>query len=277
MTIENEAELSRLCVHSITTKPWTLNQSVDKYQQAGIGGISIWQDAAGDIGITQTRDLLDGSDLDVVSYVRGGFFAWQSLNEREKVIDHNKRLIDDAAIIGAPLLVLVCGADPNQALHTSVQHIQAGIEAIIPHAEQSGVKLGIEPLHPMYADTRSAIVHLGQANDVAEKINHDFVGIVIDVYHLWWDDRLEQEIKRCGELQNIFGFHTCDWKNPTLNMLTDRGLMGEGCIPTREIRQWVDDTGYDGYIEVEIFSDKYWASDQDEFLAKIIQAYKHYA
>lgn len=277
MTIENEANLSRLCVHSITTKPWSLDQSVDKFQEAGIAGISIWQDAAEDFGIRETKKLLDDSDLDVVSYVRGGFFAHQSDQDRQKAIDHNKRLIDDAAEIGAPLLVLVCGADPRQSLLHSRQQINHGIEAIVLHAAQSGVKLGIEPLHPMYADTRSAIVNLAQGNDIAENINHDAVGVVIDVYHLWWDEHLNQEIKRCGEHNNIFGFHTCDWKNPTLDMLSDRGLMGEGCIPTKKIREWVDNSGYNGYIEVEIFSELYWSSDQDEYLANIIEAYKQYA
>lgn len=277
MKIENQADLSRLCVHSITTKPWLLEQSVDKFQQAGIKGISVWQDAAETFGIKQTKALIQKSDLEVVSYVRGGFFAHQSIEDRQKVIDHNKKLIDDAAEIGAPLLVLVCGAEPAQSLLTSRQQIQRGIEAIIPHAKQSGVKLGIEPLHPMYADSRSAIVNLAQANNMAEHINDESVGIVIDVYHLWWDDLLQQEIQRCGEHNNIFAFHTCDWKNPTLDMLSDRGMMGEGCIPTRKIRQWVDNAGFDGYIEVEIFSDQYWSSDQDEFLANIIQSYKQYA
>lgn len=267
-------DTNRLCVHSITTKPWSLFESVDKFEQAGVGGISVWQDAAEAIGIKEAGKLLAASGLDVVSYVRGGFFPDTSREQRQKAIDHNKKLIDEAAILGAPLLVLVCGAHPDQSLQTSRDQIQEGIETLIPYAKANNVKLGIEPLHPMYADTRSAIVNLSQTNNIAEAIDDEMIGAVIDVYHLWWDDRLKEEIERCGKNENIFAFHTCDWNVPTSDMLNDRELMGEGCIETKQIRKWVDDAGFNGYIEVEVFSTKYWAEDQDKYLEKIIKAYK---
>jgi sugar phosphate isomerase/epimerase len=103
------------------------------------------------------------------------------------------------------------------------------------------------------------------------------VGIAVDVYHLWWDPALESEIKRCGSKNNLLAFHICDWKSPTTDMLNDRGLMGEGCIPIRKIRSWVEDAGFKGFIEVEIFSNEYWKMDQSEFLDKIIKSYKAFA
>jgi sugar phosphate isomerase/epimerase len=126
----------------------------------------------------------------------------------------------------------------------------------------------------MYADTRSAINTLAQANDLAEALNTQTVGVAVDVYHLWWDPALENEIKRCGLNNNLLAFHICDWKSPTTDLLNDRGLMGEGCIPVRKIRSWVEDAGFNGFIEVEIFSNIYWKMDQSEFLEKIVKAYK---
>jgi len=277
MTGKHQPELRKLCLHTITTKPWSLRECIQKFQAAGAGGISIWQDAAEDVGMKETKRILADSDLEIVSYVRGGFFPKESRGARLKAIDNNKKLIDEAAEIGAPLLVLVCGADPQQPLSVSRDQILQGIEALIPHAKSNNVKLGVEPLHPMYADTRSAIVNMSQANEIVEKIDHDSIGVVIDLYHLWWDDQLESEIKRCGQKNKIFAFHTCDWKVPTNDMLHDRGLMGEGAIPTRQIRQWVEEAGFDGFIEVEIFSSEYWSLDQDIYLSKIIEAYKNYA
>ena len=125
---------------------------------------------------------------------------------------------------------------------------------LLPEAKAAGVKLAIEPLHPMYADTRSAINTLAQANDMAEALNSPWVGVAVDVYHLWWDPALENEIERCGRNNNLLAFHICDWKSPTIDMLNDRGLMGEGCIPIRKIRSWVEEAGFNGFIEVEIFS-----------------------
>ena len=181
--------------------------------------------------------------------------------------------IEQAAAIGAPLIVLVCGADPGQALEKSREQIAEGITRLIPFAQKSGVKLAIEPLHPMYAGDRSAINTLKQANHMAEIINSEWVGVAIDVYHLWWDPSLEVEIHRCAAQNHLFAFHVCDWNVPTIDFLNDRGLMGDGCINVPEIRSWVEDTGFNGYIEVEVFSEKYWATDQKEYLEKIKNAY----
>nr|HMQ64018.1 sugar phosphate isomerase/epimerase family protein [Flavilitoribacter sp.] len=148
------------------------------------------------------------------------------------------------------------------------------IEAVIPHAEANGVQLAIEPLHPMYADTRSAVNTLEQANDMAEYFDSAWVGIAVDVYHLWWDPNLQDQIARCGRNGNLAAFHICDWNTPTSDMLNDRGLMGEGCIPLKQISDWVDKTGFSGYREVEIFSNRFWQIPQPEFLEKIITAYR---
>ena len=127
----------------------------------------------------------------------------------------------------------------------------------------------------MYADTRSAINTLAQANDMAEAFASPWVGVAVDVYHLWWDPALQQEIKRCGK--NLFAFHICDWRIPTRDLLLDRGLMGEGCIPIAQIREWVEATGFNGFHEVEIFSTEYWSGDQQLFLQKIKHAYLHHS
>ena len=185
--------------------------------------------------------------------------------------------IDEAFELGAPLVVLGCGAVPGQPLEVSCHQIQDGIAAVLPHARQARVKLGIEPLHPMYADDRSAIVTLRQANDMAETFHSKYLGVVYDIYYLWWDPELETETDRCGSKSNLLAFHICDWKTPTEDILMDRGLMGEGCIDIKHLRHLVETNGFTGFHEVEIFSKKYWAEDQAEFLRKIITAYLNYS
>ena len=143
----------------------------------------------------------------------------------------------------------------------------------MPFAIEHGVKLAIEPLHPMYADTRSAVNTMGQANDMAEAIGSDHVGVAADVYHLWWDPNLRDELLRCGRNDNLYAFHICDWMSPTVDFLNDRGLMGEGCIDIPTIRGWAEEAGFSGFNEVEIFSDRHWAGDQKEFLDKIVESY----
>jgi sugar phosphate isomerase/epimerase len=267
------SDLSRLCIHTITTKPWSIDEAVEKYTQAGIGGITVWRDVFEKRKALEVGTLLQQSGLPAVSLCRGGFFPKANSTGRQRAIDDTRLAIDEAAAIGAPMLVIVCGAESTQSLEQSRKQIVDGLAAVLPHAERTGIRMAIEPLHPMYADDRSAINTLKQANDICEYFQSEWVGVAIDVYHVWWNPDLKAEIDRCGRNGSIFAFHICDWKTPTEDLLLDRGLMGEGCIPIREIRGWVEDAGFTDYHEVEIFSKAYWQSDQDQFLAKILNAY----
>ncbi|HMH34170.1 MAG TPA: sugar phosphate isomerase/epimerase family protein [Puia sp.] len=270
-------DLSQLCVHTITTKPWPIEEAAKHFSSEGVKGISVWRDALEGRDIQQTGRLLREEGLVIVSLCRGGFFPNREKSKRKAAIDDNRKAIEEAAALGAPMVVLVCGSEPAQSLEDSRNQISDGIDAIIPDATAAGIKLAIEPLHPMYADSRSAINTLAQANDMADALNADCVGVAIDVYHCWWDPMLEQEIIRCGENGNLLAFHICDWNVPTTDFLLDRGIMGDGCIPVRKIRSWIESTGFDGFYEVEIFSNKYWRQDQSQYLKKIIAAYKENA
>jgi len=266
-------DLSRLCIHTITTKPWSLTECVANYARVGAGGVSVWRNAFEAVSPAEARRCIDDAGLACVSLVRGGFFTAATEADRQAALDDNRRALDEAAAIGAPLVVLVCGATPGQSPATNQQQIRDGIEAVIDHAAARGVKLSIEPLHPMYADTRSAVVTLAGANDMCEAIDSPHVGVTVDVFHLWWDVNLQAEIARCGAAGNLLSFHVCDWKSDMDDMLNDRGLMGEGVIGVKAIRGWVRQAGFDGFIEVEIFSDKWWNRDQAEFLDEIVKAY----
>ncbi len=269
-------DFSKLCVHTLTNKPWDLRQCVENYSAAGIRGITIWRNVLENQNLNEAKTMLDDHNMDVVSVARGGFFASTEKRKREESIDDNLFAIEQAAAVGAPVIVLVCGADGRQSLKKSREQVKEGILRILPAAKAAGVKLAIEPLHPMYAGDRSAINTLAQANKMVEEINSGSVGVAVDVYHLWWDDNLQREIKRCGANNSLFAFHVCDWNVPTTDFLNDRGLMGDGCINIEEIRGWVEDAGFNGYNEVEIFSNKYWEINQVEYLQKIKKAYLNY-
>jgi len=268
------AALDKLCIHTITTKPWSIEVAAKNFSAAGVKGITVWRDALEGKNIAQTGNMLRENGLSIVSLCRGGFFPNKDAAKRKAAIDDNLKAIEEAAALETSMLVLVCGADPAQSLEDSRKQIHVGIAAILPHAIAANVKLAIEPLHPMYADARSAINTLAQANDMAESFSSAHVGVAIDVYHVWWDPNLQHEIQRCANNNHVFAFHICDWKSPATDMLLDRGLMGEGCIPIKQIRQWVEATGFNGFNEVEIFSNSYWKEDQNVFLKNIIEAYK---
>ena len=225
-------------IHTITNKPWTVEQCIAQYAAAGVSGITLWRYNFESRDPAAVGRMIRDAGLTCTGLARGGFFPAATAAARTAAVDDNKRAIDEAAASGAPVLVLVCGAVPGQSLETSRGQITEGIAACVDHARAAGVKLAIEPLHPMYADDRSAIVTTGQANDVCETLgNPPEVGIALDVYHTWWDSALETEIARAGAAGRLFSFHVCDWRTPTADLLNDRGLMGEGCIDIRRINQ----------------------------------------
>jgi sugar phosphate isomerase/epimerase len=154
------------------------------------------------------------------------------------------------------------------------KHVADGIGSVLPHAVERGVKLAIEPLHPMYAADRSCINRMREAREVCEKLKSRMVGIAVDVYHVWWDPDLQHEIELAGKQHTLFAFHLCDWRVKTRDMLNDRGLMGDGCIDLKLVRQWVQQAGFRGFDEVEVFSDEYWKMDQNEYLDLIVKRYR---
>ncbi len=264
---------SNLCIHTITTKPWTIEECAKNYSAAGIGGISVWRNTLENRNIKDTGQMIRDHGLQIISLVRGGFFPSTNLAKRQAGIDDNLKAIDEASALGSPLIVLVCGADPSQSMQKSREQIQEGIAKILPYARESNVKLAIEPLHPVYAADRSAINTMAQATDMAISLHSDYIGVAADVYHIWWDPNLQSEIDRCARYNKLFAYHICDWKVNSVDILNDRGLMGEGCIDIKQISQWVQDGGFPGMEEVEIFSNLYWSIDQHLFLKKIKESY----
>ena len=266
-------ELSRLAVHSITTKPWSIEEACEQYAAHGVRGISVWMEAIEGRNVEDVKRMVDDAGLKVPALVRGGFFCAPTALERLQKIEDNRRLIDTAAAIGAEMLVLVVGAVPGEPLETQREWVREGIEKLVPFAEQHNVRLAIEPLHPMYAGDRSCVTTLSQARQLCEKIDHPSVGIAVDVYHVWWDDRLEDEIRLLGARGELFAFHLCDWRCPTRDMLNDRALMGDGCIDITTIRRWMCQAGFTGWEEVEIFSHEHWSGDQSAFLKQLVNRY----
>ena len=264
------APLNRLSLNQITTERRTLQETVDACAKNGIEWLGVWRHKIQD-NPTQAAKTISDAGLKVSSLCRGGFFPAATVPERQQRIEDNLRAIEEAAALGTDTLVLVCGPAPDRDLFAAREMVSDGIAKIADHAQQCGVRLGIEPLHPMYAGDRSVIVTLAQANDIAEQFSPIHVGVIVDVFHVWWDPQVYVEIKRAGP--RILGFHVSDWLVPVPDHLMGRGMMGKGVIEIGKLRAAVEDAAYRGPIEVEIFNDAVWNTPLDDLLPEIRNSY----
>jgi sugar phosphate isomerase/epimerase len=242
-------------------KQWSLAQAIDGCMRHGIHGIAPWREQLTQMGLSNAVKAIRANGLAVTGLCRGGFFTAKDWK------DDNLRAIEEAHALGAQCLVLVVGGllPGSKDIIKSREHAAECIAAILPEARKAGVPLAIEPLHPMQAADRACINTLEHALDLCDLLK-DGIGVAVDVYHVWWDPKLEGEIRRAGK-KRILGYHICDWLVPTRDLVTDRGMMGDGIIDLPRIRSWVEREGYAGFQEVEIFSElDWWKRDPDEVL-----------
>ncbi|SFR01540.1 sugar phosphate isomerase/epimerase family protein [Poseidonocella sedimentorum] len=254
------------------SKQWTLEECIYGCSRHGIGGISPWRDKLQDCGVERAAKLIRDAGLGVSGLCRGGWYTAEAALTQQ-VIDDNKRAVDEAAAIGAETLVMVVGGLPegSKDIVAAREIVTEGLGKTLDYARTVGVKVGIEPLHPMYAADRACVNTTGQALDICDTLGEG-IGVALDVYHIWWDPAIAAQIKRAGK-ERIHAFHVCDWMNPTQNMLTDRGMMGDGVIDIPAFRQMVEAEGFDGLVEVEIFSaENWWTKPADDVLAAMVKA-----
>jgi len=263
-------QIEKLSLNTATLKPCTLQQVVDLCVANDIPAIGPWRDKVQEVGVEHAAKMIHSAGLKVSGLCRGGFFVADNNHNW----DDNKKAIDEAAVLKADCLVIVAGGmiAGNKNLADTHKYIQEGLEKMTEYGKQVGVPIALEPLHPMYAADRCSINTLGHALDICEAIGEG-IGVAIDAYHVWWDPDLDNQIKRAGEQNRILGYHVCDWRVPTTDMLLDRGMMGDGAIDLKTLSQKVTSAGYEGFVEVEIFSERLWKEAPETVVKRTMEQF----
>jgi sugar phosphate isomerase/epimerase len=263
--------LAQFSFNQATARHWPLPEAVAGCAAAGVGRIGLWREPVAAYGLAPAAALVRDAGLAVTSLCRGGFFdepGWR---------DTNRRAIDEAAALGAPALLLVCGGLPAgcRDLPTARARVGEAIGELVPAALAAGVQLAIEPLHPMYVADRSVVSTLDQALALAAPYPPAAVGVALDSYHLWWDDRAPAAIAEAGRQQRIACCQLADWVTPLpAGVLTGRALPGAGCIDLPGFLATVAAAGYQGPIEVEVFNETLWRRPGPDILAATLDSYR---
>ncbi|WP_030836851.1 sugar phosphate isomerase/epimerase family protein [Streptomyces hygroscopicus] len=267
----------RLSLNQETIKQWSLPELVEGCVKAGVTGVGLWREPVQRYGVQAAAELVRDAGLTVTSLCRGGFFTAIDPERRAAALADNRAAVDEAAALGTDTLVLVSGGLPagSRDLVAARERVADALARLAPYAADHGVRLAIEPLHPMYAADRCVVSTLAQALDLAMRFPADQVGVVVDTYHLWWDDTVAAQIARAGAGGRIAAFQLADWITPLPEgVLLGRGQLGDGSVDFRWFRERVDATGYTGPIEVEIFNPDLWARDGAEVLAEVVGRYR---
>ena len=264
---------------------WSLDRIIEECAKRGIRAISPWRDQVAAVGLDKIAKQLRDTGIGLSGYCRGGFYPEVDAAGRQAALADNRQAIDEAKTLNTPCVVLVVGALPGalsgKAAYTDIgrarNEVFDGIAASLEYARTVGMPLAIEPLHPMQAAERACINTLEHALDVCDALDPQqsgALGVALDIYHVWWDPKLQQQIERAGK-QRLLAYHVCDWLTPTRDLLNDRGMMGDGVVELKKIRGWVEQAGYEGFAEVEIFSElDWWQRPGDEVLDTCIARHK---
>lgn len=271
------ADLKRLSVNQVTVLPqWTLAQCIEGLSRNGVTAISVWREKLHELGVAEAARQFDGQGLKVSGLCFAGLIASPDAGEAAKALDDVKRAIDEAAAIKARCLVFVAGpVDPrDKNVNATRARVVDRVATLIPAARAAKVTIGLEPLHPMSCATRSVLSNVKLANDWCDALGaEDVFGIAVDTYVIWWDPEIEAQIARAGK--RICAFHVNDWLVDTKDLRLDRGMMGDGVIDIPALRGMVEKAGYDGLIEVEIFSERnWWKRDPDEVIRVVKERFQ---
>jgi sugar phosphate isomerase/epimerase len=270
------SDFSRLSLNSATTKKWTLAEAVEGCVRAGIPAIGPWRDIVADAGLDKAARLIKDAGLRVSSLCRGGFLTAADREGQAAALADNRAAILEAVALDTRELFLVVGglAPGEKDVVAARRRVADRLADLVPFAAENGVRLVLEPLHPMYAADRALISTLGQALDLAAPFDTSSVGVAVDTFHVWWDPELKAQIDRAGREHRIASYQVCDFNLPiATDALLSRGYMGDGVIDFATIGTWVRDAGYTGDIEVEIFNREIWDTDGDSTLQTIKARY----
>jgi len=241
--VARDPERPLFSVSQVSTLTAGFGDDVRTYADAGLDAIGIWEmklddDSLGQFG--QSRLGAATAVPQVPSILPLPLLPGPD-DPRER-IDAIKRSIHRLAEFGPTAILVLTGPGDRRIVVDGLRELAA-----------EGVQLALEPFQREGIERWSIINTLTEAADLIDEAGvADTVGIQFDTWHLWNTPDLLDEIER--HAHRLAGVHVNDWREPTRGW-ADRALPGDGVADVPAILDALDRAGWDGYYDLEIFSD----------------------
>jgi sugar phosphate isomerase/epimerase len=239
-------QLPRFSISQVSTLTASFADDMRAYAAAGVDGVGIWEMKLGEGSLEEFRASGLGSATAVP--LVPSIHPLPLLPGPEVVRERIDSLLRSLEVLApfAPSAIL-CFTGPGDR-ETAIE----GVREVAREAERLGLRLALEPFQREGLESWSILNTLGDAADFVEEVGSDAVGVQFDVWHLWNTPDLLEEIARHAHL--IAGVHVNDWREPTRGW-ADRVLPGDGSADLPAILGALGDAGWDGFYDLEIFSD----------------------
>jgi len=243
--------LPQFSISQVSTLTASFEDDVRTYRDGGIDAIGIWEMKLGDgsnddeaLALVAESGLGAASAVPAVPSILPLPLLPGPEDPRER-IDSLLRSIHRLAAFRPAGIVCLTGPGDRAT-------IVAGLREIAAEAERTGMRLALEPFQAEGIENWSIVNTLGEAVDLIDEIGSAALGIQFDLWHLWNTPDLFDEIEQ--HAHRFVGVHVDDWREPTRGW-ADRMLPGEGIADVPTILAALERAGWDGYYDLEIFSD----------------------
>ena len=255
--------LGRLSLNQMTTPRWCLEEDLENYRERGLRAIGLNWQKFDDDAVSADVDRIRRSGLEVSTLGWcGGFTGAGGLTYPDAMLDARRKL-RIARQIRAGALVVIPGVQFTHIRSHAVRLAMEAVAELCDAAADSTVKIALQPMDALFGKNWSFLNRLEETLEILERVNCPSAQFCFGTYHLWKEPRLLEVLPQI--VHRIAVVQLSDWREPPRSE-NDRELPGDGVIPLKEIVTTLEQSGYRGLYEVEVWSRDLWQLDHHQLV-----------
>src|SRR6056297_206601 len=244
--------MNTLAISQLSTLRWNFEEDAAAYAAHGFRGIGVWRPKLEDFGLDRTIDLLAEASLSVTSLSWVGGFTGSDGRAFDEAVADAIAAVRDAANLQAETLIVLAGGRNNHIRNHARRTFCDALQEIAAVADNFGVRLSIEPIHPGCGDEWSFVHDLKSTLEIIESVGSPNLGLVLDTYHVGMDEEVMNWLP--DVIPHLHLVQLGDGKHSPIGEM-NRCLLGEGSVPLQTIFETLSRYGYNGPMEAELIGE----------------------